>query len=39
MPDQPTPQPLPEPTVIDRGEGQSIVWQGFDTPNPPNQED
>lgn len=32
MTTQPEPQPLPEPTIITRGDGQSVVWQGFDTP-------
>ena len=32
MTTQPEPQPLPEPTIITRGNGQSIVWGDFDTP-------
>lgn len=30
----PEPQPLPEPTIITRGAGESIVWGGFETPTP-----
>lgn len=33
------PQSLPEPTVIDRGDGQSIVWENFDHQPTTNQED
>lgn len=39
MPDQPTLQPLPEPTTIERGEGQSVVWENFDHQPTTNQED